>query len=541
MKANHPQDPDLTAGRHVSYWTDTDNAPVQNTLKENLETDVVIVGGGIAGLSLAYCLVQSGKQIILVEDGNIGSGETGRTTAQLVTALDNRYCNLEKTLGTEKTKLIAESHTAAIDFIESTVKNEQIKCGFERVDGFLFQHPSDKLNSLQEELEAAQRAGVAVKEVEATPGILQRIKSLCFTGQAQFHPLQYLDGLRRCIERKGGTIFTGTHASVIDHEGITSRDGYSVKARYVVVATNSPVNCRSNLLEMQRPHRTYVIGALVKKGSVPNALWWDTGDLNVNPTTPPYHYVRVHPYNAEYDLLLSGGEDHPTGDSGKENGSESNRHKILEEWTRAIFSIKEIVYRWSGQIQEPKDGLGYIGRNPLDHGNIYIITGDSGNGMTHSTIGALLISDLINGKKNKWETIYDPSRYKLEPIKALSRANRSKVISSLDTTKDLIHNEISPLIKTGEGKLLDVLENKLGAYRAENGSLHIVSAKCTHLHCTLAWNADELSWDCPCHGSRFTYDGKVINAPANEDLPTISQIENNAELTSAMATGPEEL
>src|SRR5688572_3819465 len=194
MKTNdNPLDAQITAGKNISYWTDSVLAEGINPLMENLETEVVIVGGGLAGLCVAYCLTQSGKKIVLVEDGFIGSGETGRTTAHLVTALDDRYYHLIELFGVEKTKRIAESHKAAIDFVEQVVKKENIDCSFERVNGYLFQHPSDEMGSLKKELNAALQAGVEIQEVDEAPGIKHSGKALCFLNQAQFHPLKFLD------------------------------------------------------------------------------------------------------------------------------------------------------------------------------------------------------------------------------------------------------------------------------------------------------------------------------------------------------------
>lgn len=415
MKTNiNPEDARITSGKNISYWTDTSLSQVQNPLKENLEADVVIVGGGIAGLSVAYCLTQSGKKVILVEDGFIGSGETGRTTAHFVTALDDRYYNLEKTFGDSNAKLIAESHKVAIDLVEQIIKKEKIDCGFERVNGYLFLHPSDKQDSLQKELNASLKAGLDIIEIDNVPGMRGTEKALCFFNQAQFHPLKYLQGLCNAIEQHEGKIFTNTHAAKIDYEGITTSEGYTVKAKHVVVATNSPVNNLFTMFSKQYAYRTYVIGALVKKDVLPKALWWDTGDFESNFKFPPYHYVRIHPYNEQYDMVMSGGEDHPTADTSKTGTIEEDRYTLLEKWTRKNFPIEEIVYKWSGQVLEPMDGIAFIGRNPQDHDNVYIVTGDSGNGMTHCSFAGLLICDLINGKENKWEKLYSPLRFTLK-------------------------------------------------------------------------------------------------------------------------------
>lgn len=513
----------VTSGKNISYWTDTTTQPKQHVLGENMTTDVVIVGGGLAGLSVAYCVLEAGKSIVLVEDGFIGSGETGRTTAHLVTALDDRYYELEKTFGEENTKLIAESHQVAIDLVERIVNTEQIDCGFERITGYLFQHPTDKEDSVQREFKAAANAGVEIREVNEVPGLLHPETALAFLNQAQFHPLKYLNGLRDAIERRGGKIYTSTHASEINHEGITTEDGFTVKAQHVVVATNSPVNNLFKTFAKQYAYRTYVIGALVDKDTLPKALWWDTGDFENNSKLPPYHYVRVHPYNASHDLVISGGEDHPVGDTSKTDVPEPDRYALLEAWTRKYFPIREVVYRWSGQVMEPMDGIAFIGRNPLDHDNVYIVTGDSGNGMTHCSFAGLLISDLIQGKENKWEHIYRPSRFTLKASGTIFGQMMKEMLTYLKDMPNFKSAEELSSIKKGEGRVLNMLEEKFGVYRDESNHLHIVSAECTHLKCTIAWNSDERSWDCPCHGSRFTHDGKVINGPANFDL--VSYIE----------------
>ncbi len=518
-KSDHKEG-QTTAGANTSPWISTMQPIAYEKLDRNLETDVVVVGGGISGVTIAYCLVRSGLKVVLVEDGNIGSGETGRTTAHLVSALDDRYYNLEKMFGKRKTKLIAESHRRAIDFIEMVIQNEGFECDFERVPGYLFLHPTDKPGSLEKELEAAKRAGLDVTELKDIPGMeTQPGPCIRFNNQAQFHPLKYLAGMCNSLVEDGGLIFTGTHASVIDSTGITTTEGYRVSASHVVVATNSPVNNKFLMHLRQYPHRTYVIGARVKKGCVPQALWWDTGDHEYDAKIPPYHYVRTVPLDADYDLIICGGEDHLTGLADADNLPEEDRYKLLETWLRARFPAEDIVYRWSGQVLEPMDSLAYIGRNPLDKTNVYIVTGDSGNGMTHGTIAGMLISDLVTGKENKFEQIYSPSRFKL--LKA-GNAFVKELMSSMtsymkkkprDTEEDWIQT-----MQPGEGKVVVMEGKEYGAYRDTGNTLHMVSAVCTHLGCTIKWNADEKSWDCPCHGSRFTHKGKVLNGPANTDL-----------------------
>lgn len=521
METRSAIDERLTSGKHVSFWTDSVKPLFYHSLRENIETDVAIVGGGIAGLSVAYCLVQAGKQVVVIEDGGIGSGESGRTTAHLVNALDDRYYELERIYGEEGARLAAQSHTVAIDFIERVIEHEHINCEFRRLSGYLFLHPSDPQASLEKEFISASKAGVDVVMQQEIPG-LRHSANACieFRNQAQFHPLKYLHGLCKAITEKSGLIFTDTRAKEVNSHGIITESGHIVYAGHVVVATNVPVNNKYIMHVKQFAYRTYVIAALIKKGTLPWALWWDTGNMNTNPSIPPYHYVRLQSYNDEYDLLIAGGEDHPSGmATAAENISEQQRYSLLEEWTREHFPIGDIVCRWSGEVREPMDSLAYIGHNPLDSENIYIVCGDSGNGLTHGTIAGLLITDLIQGKQNDWEKLYHPSRFK---IFKSGKTFFKEFIGGLTTylRSSPRHAEVAQLssIPAGEAKLIELDGDKYGAYRDENGDLHLVTAECTHLKCIIQWNNDEKSWDCPCHGSRFSYEGKVLNGPANTDL-----------------------
>ena len=272
---------DITSGNQNTFWINSAVPIIYSELQQNIEVDIVIVGGGIAGVTTAYMLIKEGKTVAIIEDGNIGSGETGRTTAHIVNALDDRYFEIEKTFGREGAKLAAESHTAAIEMIEKIVYEEGIPCDFIRLNGYLFLHPSDKVESIEEELRATHRVGINTEILDEVPGIpFEKGPSLKFPDQAQFHPMKYLKGLCDIITSKGGYIFTGTHAKIIDKNGIITSKGYHIKAKHIVVATNSPVNNKVTIHTKQAPYRTYVIGAMVPKGSLPKALWWDTGDHN---------------------------------------------------------------------------------------------------------------------------------------------------------------------------------------------------------------------------------------------------------------------
>ncbi|MDF2455029.1 MAG: Gamma-glutamylputrescine oxidoreductase [Cytophagaceae bacterium] len=508
-----------TSGSNATYWLESTQPLSSQILNKGLKTDVVIVGGGIAGLSVAYNLVKAGKKVVVVEDGNIGSGETGRTTAHLVNALDDRYYDLERMFGKDKTKLVASSHTEAINFIENIIAIENIECEFKRVDGYLFLHPSDEPSTLDKELKACNEAGLQVEISDEVPGLNDSTgPCLKFPDQAKFHPMKYLEGLYKAIIEKGGLVFTNTHAEIIDHTGIVTRDGHEVKADHVVIATNSPVNNKYIPHLQQYAYRTYVIGARVKKDTLPDVLWWDTGDVNANAEIPPYHYVRLQPLDDQYDLLISGGEDHGTGLADAEHITEGERYALLEKWTRAHFEIEDIIYQWSGQVLEPMDSLAYIGRNPTDHKNVYIVTGDSGNGMTHATIAGILIKDLIVGNENEWADLYDPSRFKLFTAgKTFFKEVAQGLISYIKTKPHPEDNEMES-IPADEGKIVKMDGKPYGVYRDEANQLHIVEAECTHMKCIIKWNGDEKSWDCPCHGSRFTYEGQVINGPANRNL-----------------------
>ena len=505
------------SGRTTSLWMATAAVPAYPALARDLHADVCIVGAGISGLSVAYHLTRAGKKVVVIDDGPIGGGESGRTTAHFTNALDDRYYELERLFGVEKATLAANSHTAAINRVAEIVRLEGIDCDFEHLDGWLFLGGDDSRDVLEKELEACHRAGlVDVRLVERAP-----VKSfdtgpaLQFPYQAQLHILKYLSGLARAIARDGGEIYCGSHVSEIEDGApahVKTEDGRTVTADALVIATNSPVNDWVTMHTKQAAYRTYVVGARVPRGSVEKGLYWDTPD--------PYHYVRVwSPPNQSHDVLVVGGEDHKTGQE-MEDYSPEERFRCLEEWTRARFaSAGARIAQWSGQVMETHDYLAFTGKNPDGAEHVWLHTGDSGMGMTHGTVAGLLLPTLLEGKPHHWAREFDPKRVTLHrrELGTLAKENADVALQYGDYVTPGQVDDVES-IPAGEGRVIRRGAHKIAVYKDDAGRVHERSAACTHVKCIVDWNTAEKSWDCPCHGSRFDPFGKVLNGPAIEDL-----------------------
>ena len=508
----------------LSLWMDSIEMPNCPSLSENLHVDVCIVGAGIGGLTTAYLLMQEGKSVCILEDHEIGSGQTARTTAHFSTALDDRYTQLEKWHGLPNTKLAAESHQAAILKVAEIIRKEKIDCDLEWVDGYLFVPTESTEEILFQELDAALRAGLSDVSlvVRAPLDFLDTGPALRFPKQMQLHPLKYLKGLADCIIKSGGKIFTRSHVEYIhggDRARVETIDGFMVYADQIVVATNTPINDVLAVHTKQAAYRSYVIALEVPKASVPKGLYWDTLD--------PYHYVRLQEGKAlgssmaGVDLLIVGGEDHKTG----QDSNPERNYVELENWVRGRFPFAEkLVYKWSGQVMEPVDGLAFLGRNPLDHNNVFIITGDSGNGMTHCTIGGLIITDQIMQRENPWEKLYSPSRINFKSAGRFLKENLNVVAQYSDHLHSHPFESIEYL-EWGEGGVFKQGFKQIAAYKNREGRLELYSAVCPHLGGIVNWNSAEKSWDCPCHGSRFDAHGKVLEGPAVMNLKKIDRID----------------
>lgn len=480
------------------------------------DADVIVIGAGIAGLTSAYLLAGEGKSVLLVDEGAIGRGQTERTSAHLASINDDRFSVLEKDLGLEAAKLAYESHAGAIDLIERITADEKIGCDFARVDAYLFDGPEPTDVKLSDEFAACKRVGTADTKWADAPAGAAFGRAICFGQQAVFHPMKYLAGLAHAARDRGVKFVVGKRA--IDASGKTkdapptvTLDGdVKLTAAAIVVATNTPtpINDWLSIYLKQAAYRTYMVGHAVPDDTIANALYWDTHD--------PYHYARLTRHDGK-TVLIVGGEDHKVG----QEGATEKRFAALSEWTKKHFpSAGDEVVRWSGQVNEPSDGLGVIGVAPTQGEQVYVITGDSGMGLTHGTLGARLITDLILGRPNPYEKIYDPNRFLMnsEAIKETMNANKQYV--DYVTPGDIqSEDDLQP----GEGGLVRSGLKKLAVYKDGDGVVHRCLAVCPHLGGIVQWNPVEKSWDCPVHGSRFSCDGALLMGPSIDDLPKVDE------------------
>lgn len=505
---------DKTNGASLPIWLATASVPRFPPLTTDKSTEICVIGAGIAGLTTAYLLAKDGKHVTVIDALGIGAGETGRTTAHFFPP-DEWYTDIEHSFGTNNARLVAHSFASAIDKVESIIREEGIECEFERLDGYLYTMPGNGFKDLDKEFAAAQRAGVDVDMMDRVPGLSFGTGTcIRYKNQAQFHPVKYLAGLAEAIVRLGGEIHCDTQAvDITGNDAVQKiRTPWStIRAQAVVVATNTPFNNRVVMHTKQAGYRSYVVGMRVPRGSVPRILLWDTGD--------PYYYIRLETPDTlgEHDILIVGGADHKVG----EDEHPEHRYDEIERWVRQRFPMAmDVAYRWSGEVMEPADGPAYLGRNPADDKNVFIITGDSGNGMTHTTLGGMIVTDLIMGRSNPWATFYDPARKVKHGLGDFVKEQADTLSYYGDWAKGGTVESVQE-IPAGEGGVVQHGMHKMAVYRDDTGGLHAVSAVCTHLGCVVHWNSAEKSWDCPCHGSRFSTEGQVLHGPAPTALAPV--------------------
>jgi glycine/D-amino acid oxidase-like deaminating enzyme/nitrite reductase/ring-hydroxylating ferredoxin subunit len=486
--------------------------PQPQPLISNLQTEFLVIGGGIAGLSVAYELAHAGREVVVIDRGSIGGGMTARTSAHLSYEIDDFYFELIKVRGARKAKLYLESQRAALDRIEKICAYERIACDFARIDLFCFSPDRNGHKLLKKEYEAVTQLGFVGVEWADAPVAGEAHGCLRFRDQARFHPRRYLAGLSNAIKRYGGKFYSRTPIISVKENAkgaiATSADGHSIGAKAIIAATNTPFVNRLAIHTKQVPYRSYVLTLEIPNGLATDALIWDTEH--------PYHYVRLYTEKGK-TLLIVGGEDHKTGTA---DDAEA-RFKRLQAWARERFpQCGHVRDKWSGQVYEPVDYLPFIGRSP-GHKNVFLVTGDSGEGLTTGVAASLILPDLIAGRRNDWAKVYSPSRKIVQPSPIVTYA-KDLAGASKHLAKNLLGREAkSDEIPPGKGAIISISGQKAAAYRDERGILHLRSAACTHAGCVVQWNSFERCWDCPCHGSQFAATGDVLQGPATKSLGPI--------------------
>lgn len=505
--------------RTASLWAPSGDARGLPSLTQNLAADVVVLGGGVSGLTTALRLAEAGKHVVLLEARTLASGVTSGTTAHITAAVDARYATIAKDFGKAGARIVAASSVEAIEHIATRVLQLGIDCDFVRLPGYLYTESANGRPELLEEYKAAREAGLDVELDVPLSLPFSTAGSVCFPEQARLHPLRYTDGLARAALAAGVKIYEHSRAvDLTDGEPceVLLESGAKVTAAAIVCATHVPLN--RLFLHTKLVHKqSYVVA--FKGLPVEEALYFDTCD--------PYHYLRAATLAGE-DYLIIGGEDHKTG---TEDHTQISFERLLV-WARERFGTERPDFHWSAQVVESIDGLPYLGRNSATK-HVYVLTGFGGNGFTFGTVGALLVSDLILGKESPWADLYAATRVKASAVGAFVRENKDVPVHLIGDR--LERPEVSSVdqIECDQGRTLKQRGERLAVYRDRAGALHSVSAVCTHMGCLVHFNEAERSWDCPCHGSRFDVDGGVLDGPALQPLAPVVLDEHDA----AAATG----
>lgn len=498
-----------------SVWRSAFTRAPNPPLHTDLTTDLCVIGAGIAGLSTAVEAALAGLNVVVLEAAEAAGGETSMTSAHLTNVFDSGFTYIERHNGADAVRLAASAHMAAIARIEELTRLEGIACQFARVNGYLFAHDDGAAADIDSEFDVAMRAASDLwkpERLDEAPFAPRGRAALRFPNQAIFHPLAYVAGLIGALERHGGALYEGTRVTGVDSgepARVTTEGGPSVTARYVMVATNSPINDRVTMHTKQAPYHTYVVGMPVPRGGVETALYWDTAD--------PFHYVRILPGGAGDgdDLLIVGGEDHKAAH--ESDGAE--RWARLESWAREhVPAARAAEWRWSGQVMNAVDGLGFFGRNPGDTPNIFISTGDTGMGLTGGVLAGMIVRDLMLDKANPFAEVFDPARM---PITSVTEFVKEQIDVVAQYADWVTPGEVESVdaVPRNSGAIIRRGVQKFAVSKSAQGKVTCLSAVCTHLGCIVAWNATASTWDCPCHGSRFRTDGSVLNGPAASPLP----------------------
>ncbi|KAL2268038.1 hypothetical protein VTJ83DRAFT_2884 [Remersonia thermophila] len=534
-----PSQPDPQKFMHTSGTTDPvwvhkvpfSSLPTFPSLDCDLHTDIAIIGSGIAGTHIAYELVKRGHNVVLLEARDVLSGETGRTSGHLTSDLDDGYIEIAKKHGKEGATKAAEAHSWAVSRVGEIAKDLGVECEYRRVKAYtVSQYPAgteehdQEVKELKEEAEMQKTLGLQSRfddnlTVRGWTGKPDQRGGLVVANQATFHPTQYMAGLLSWLKQQPNfQAFSRTRVSGIREQGvellgkghkrvkIDTEEGHTVHAEHAVEATCVPLQKLSIIAELEF-YRSYCIAVRVPKGSIEDCLLYDAADQ--------YKYARLTACDGNHEYLVVGGCDHKVG---QEQPSEA-RFAELEKWTRERFpQAGEVDYRWSGQIVEPVDHVAFIGKNQGCE-RVYVVTGDSGDGLTHGVIAGTLVADEIEGRENEWAGLYNPKRLG-STLKSLPHLVMHDVQINLQY-KRFLQSDIKDIedLELGCGGVLNPATSKpLAVYKDPEGKVHKYSAICPHMQGVVCWNHVEKSFDCPVHGSRFSKDGVCVNGPAKRNL-----------------------
>jgi len=495
-----------------SYWNDSTEFQSFPSLSEDKNVDVTIVGGGLTGITSAYLLANEGLKVAIIEADRILHGTTGHTTAKVTVQHGLIYDELFQHIGKEKAKLYYQANNEALQFIHKTVNDNKINCCLVNEDAIIYTNSDQYISKLEKEFRAYNKLGIKSEFMDSIPFDIQVKAAINISKQSQFHPLKYLYHLAKVFINNGGTIFENTVAVNIE-EGhqpkVITRDGHKITSNYVIIASHFPFyEFKGLYFSRMYAKRSYVIGIRAENEY--------HGGMYINAENPT-RSLRYTEYNDE-KMILVGGDSHKTG-QGK---SESTHYQALQNFAQEVLGVNEIKYRWSTQDLITLDKIPYIGHLTSTRHNILVATGYRKWGMTNGTAASLLMKDMILDKENSYQELFTPSRFYIDP-------SLKKFISmNADVAKHLIKGKLEIIDKTieeldnDEGKVVTINGKRAGAYKDENGEVHIVDTTCTHLGCELEWNDAERTWDCPCHGSRFAYTGEIVEGPAEKSLEILS-------------------
>ena len=491
-----------------SYWLKSAKLPHFDSLKESIKTDVVIIGGGITGITTAYLLSKQKIDVTLIEASTIVNGTTGHTTAKITAQHGLIYDELIQHFGLEKASLYYQAAIDAKKLIEDNIEDLNIQCDYQKQDAYIFTNEDSYISKLEKEKQAYEKIEISSELTDTIPLHLPIKSALMMKDQAQFHPLKYLSKLVEESSKNGVHIFEHTTAMDIEYNErptVITRDGYRIEAKNVVIASHFPFyNFEGFYFSRMYPERSYVI-AMKSKDSFP-------GGMYINAESPT-RSIRSTQFNGE-DLWLIGGENHKTG----QGISTITHYEALKEYALNQFNVEEFSYRWSAQDLTTLDKLPYIGSLTDNERKIFVATGYRKWGMTNGTIAAKIIADKILDKENQYESLYTPSRFQADP------ALKKFISFNTDVAKHLIKGKLEytdnniEKLKEDEATITRIDGQRTGVYRDKNKKLYLVDTTCTHMGCEVEWNSGDRTWDCPCHGSRFSIEGEVIEGPAKKPL-----------------------